>query len=214
MALSLIFISVTLNLLQKLPRLPFLSRFQSPISRQLAIPHPLPFIFLLSFPLCTLESSSDDPHGIMVQRSASSSTALPRFLLSLSASSTSSQQLHGPANNADACSRIVPASSPDSACQSTSQDIELVAIHTWGNPSAAAPRIIKHKRASLSLPALPPSALPERKSAPGDKDLRLASPGSTASLEFLAGSTTDSLSRGMTPIERQNKANQVWRSYW
>ncbi|UKZ47668.1 hypothetical protein TrVGV298_001893 [Trichoderma virens] len=152
----------------------------------------------------------------MVQRSASSSSALPRFLLSLSASSTSSQQLHGPANNVDARSRIVPASPPDSACRSTSQDIELVALHPWNNPSAAAatPRIVKHKRASLSLPAVSPSALPERKSASGDKDIRLASRGSSASLGLSAASTTDSLRRGMTPIERQNKANQIWRDYW
>ncbi|KAL7916335.1 hypothetical protein GGI35DRAFT_34233 [Trichoderma velutinum] len=151
----------------------------------------------------------------MVQPSASSASALPRFLLSLSASSTSSQQLHGPANDADACSRIVPASPPDSACRSTSQDIELVALHPWTNPSAvAAPRIVKHKRASLSLPAVSPSALPERKSALADKDLQLASRRSSASLELSAALTTDSPKRGMTPIERQNKANQIWRGYW
>ncbi|KAL6830226.1 hypothetical protein V8C40DRAFT_273861 [Trichoderma camerunense] len=115
----------------------------------------------------------------MVQSSASSALALPRFLLSLSASSTSSQQLHGPANEADACSRIAPASPPDSACRSTSQDIELVALHPWNlnTPSAAAvPRIVKHKRASLSLPAVSsPSALPERKSASASRS-KMASP--------------------------------------
>ncbi|KAL7938385.1 hypothetical protein V8C35DRAFT_152003 [Trichoderma chlorosporum] len=155
----------------------------------------------------------------MVQRSASSSSALPRFLLSLSASSTSSQQLHGPANSADACScscscscpRIAAASPPDSARRSTGQDIELVALHPWHDPSAAAaPRILKHKRASLS-----PPALPERKSASAPRDstssIRLACRGSSASLEL---STTDSLTRGMTPVERQTKANQVWRGYW
>ncbi|KAL5083618.1 hypothetical protein Trisim1_001260 [Trichoderma cf. simile WF8] len=157
----------------------------------------------------------------MVQSSASSALALPRFLLSLSASSTSSQQLHGPANEADACSRIAPASPPDSACRSTSQDIELVALHPWNlnTPSAAAvPRIVKHKRASLSLPAVSsPSALPERKSAsalPGKDLLHLASRRSSASLELSAASTTDSPKRGMTPIERQNKANQIWRGCW
>ncbi|KAL7947853.1 hypothetical protein V8C42DRAFT_267120 [Trichoderma barbatum] len=151
----------------------------------------------------------------MVQRSASSSSALPRFLLSLSASSTSSQQLHGPTNNADARSRIDPASPPDSACRSTSQDIELVALHPWDNPSAAAPRLVKHKRASLSLPAVSPSALPgRRKSALADKDIRLTSRGSSASLDLSPGLTADSPRRGMTPIERQNKANQIWRGYW
>ncbi|KAL6691866.1 hypothetical protein J3F84DRAFT_352141 [Trichoderma pleuroticola] len=150
----------------------------------------------------------------MVQSSASSASALPRFLLSLSASSTSSQQLHGPANEADACPRIAPAS-PDSACRSTSQDIELVALHPWNSPS----RILKHKRASLSLPAVSlPSALPERKSAsasPGKPLVdQLASRRSSASLELSAASTTDSPKRGMTPIERQNKANQVWRGCW
>ncbi|KAL6797666.1 hypothetical protein GGI42DRAFT_355699 [Trichoderma sp. SZMC 28013] len=155
----------------------------------------------------------------MVQSSASSASALPRFLLSLSASSTSSQQLHGPANEADACSRIAPASPPDSACRSTSQDIELVTLHPWNSPSAAAaPRIVKHKRASLSLPAVsPPSALPERKSAsasPGKDLVQLVSRRSSASLELSASSTTDSPKRGMTPIERQNKANQIWRGCW
>ncbi|KAL6871369.1 hypothetical protein J3F83DRAFT_660016 [Trichoderma novae-zelandiae] len=153
----------------------------------------------------------------MFQRSASSSSALPRFLLSLSASSTpSQQQLHGPANEADACSRIVPASPPDSACHSTSQDIELVAIHTWDRPSAAAPRVVKHKRASPSLPAASPFALPERRNSAslGDEDLGLTSRHRSASLDLSADSTADSLGRGMTPAERQTKANQVWRGYW
>ncbi|KAL7788690.1 hypothetical protein V8C37DRAFT_418290 [Trichoderma ceciliae] len=140
----------------------------------------------------------------MVQRAASSSTALPRFLLSLSASSTSSRRLQGPANNNGICSRIAPASPPDSAYQSTIQGIELVAIRTWSNPSAAVPRITKHK----------PSAIPERKSASTDKDLRLTSCSSTTSLACSASSTTDPLSRGMTAIERQDKANQVWRGCW
>ncbi|KAK1255852.1 hypothetical protein MKX07_008111 [Trichoderma sp. CBMAI-0711] len=149
----------------------------------------------------------------MLQRSASSSSALPRFLLSLSASSDpSQQQLHGPANNADACWRLDSASPPDSACQSASQDIELVVIKCWDHPSAAAPRVSKHKRASLSLPALSPSAPPEKRKSAG-KAFGLTSRGSSASLDNLADLTADSPGRGMTPAERQKKANQVWRGY-
>ncbi|KAL9488208.1 hypothetical protein ACSS6W_000485 [Trichoderma asperelloides] len=157
----------------------------------------------------------------MVQRAASSSSALPRFLLSLSASSTSSQQPHGPPSS------LPP---PDSARQSTSQDsIELVAVrhHPWSNsnhdnnPSAAAPRISRHKRASPSLPVVVPSAtsiVTKENTAPleGDKDLgfRGRSRSSTTSLACSTSSTADSLGKGMTVAERQNKANQVWRGYW
>ncbi|UKZ60748.1 uncharacterized protein TrAtP1_002020 [Trichoderma atroviride] len=162
----------------------------------------------------------------MGQRAASSSSALPRFLLSLSASSTSSQQqLHGPP-------------SPNSACPSTSQgSIELVAIrqHSWSNSNnlltaaaaaaaLAAPRVVRHKRASLSLPVV---AAPPSSSTSGPEEEKIASleknkhpgPGrrirsSTTSLACSTVSTTDSLGKGMTPAERQNKANQVWRGYW
>ncbi|KAL7894574.1 hypothetical protein HDV63DRAFT_211683 [Trichoderma sp. SZMC 28014] len=155
----------------------------------------------------------------MGQRAASSSSALPRFLLSLSASSTSTQQqLH----------------SPNSACQSTGQDsIELVAIthHPWSNSNsnslvtaAAAPRVARHKRASLSLPvaAAPTSsstAVPEEeKTASLERDKHPGpvrrSRSSTTSLACSTASTTDSLGKGMTPAERQSKANQVWRGYW
>ncbi|KAL7816580.1 hypothetical protein V8C26DRAFT_82165, partial [Trichoderma gracile] len=105
------------------------------------------------------------------------------------------------------------ASSPDSACQSTRQDIELVRVHSWDHPSAAAPRVSKHKRASLSLPALSPSALPGRRKS-ADKASRLRSRGSSAGLEAWANLAVDSLGRGMTLTERQNKSNQVWRGYW
>lgn len=159
----------------------------------------------------------------MGQRAASSSSALPRFLLSLSASSTSSQQqLHG------------PPSSPNSACPSTSQDsIELVAIrqHSWSNShnlltaaAPAAPRVVRHKRASISLPVV---AAPSSSSTSGPKEEKTASleknkhlglgrrsRSSTTSLACSTVSTTDSLGKGMTPAERQNKANQVWRGYW
>ncbi|KAL7808102.1 hypothetical protein V8C44DRAFT_366904 [Trichoderma aethiopicum] len=150
----------------------------------------------------------------MFQRSASSSSAQPRFLLSLSASSTpSQQQLHGPADNATACWRLDSASPPDSACQSTSQDIELVAIHTtWDHSSrAASPRAGKHQRASLSLPALSPSALPEggKSAFAGNESLGLTSRGRSASLDTSGELTADSLGMGMTPTERQNKANQM-----
>ncbi|PNP41664.1 hypothetical protein TGAMA5MH_06451 [Trichoderma gamsii] len=163
----------------------------------------------------------------MGHRAASSSSALPRFLLSLSASSTSSQQqLHG------------PPLSPDSACQSTGQDsIELVAVRhqSWSNSnnlltaaaaSAAAPRVVRHKRASLSLPvvATPSSSstsVPEEEkiaSLERDKHLGLGlgrrSRSSTTSLACSTVSATDSLGKGITPAERQNKANQVWRGYW
>ncbi|EGR50015.1 uncharacterized protein TRIREDRAFT_121239 [Trichoderma reesei QM6a] len=150
----------------------------------------------------------------MLQRSASPSSALPRFLLSLSASSSpSQQQLRGPANNADACWRLESASPPDSACQSASQDIELVVINTWDHPSAASPRVSKHKRASVSLPALSPSAPPEARKSAG-KAFGLTSRGSSASLDTLADLTASPLGRGMTQTERQKKANQVWRGYW
>jgi hypothetical protein len=66
----------------------------------------------------------------------------------------------------------------------------------------------------LSLPAVAPSAIPKGKSALADKDLALRSRSSSTSLACSANSTTDSLGKGMTPIERQNKANQVWRGYW
>lgn len=175
-----------------------------------------------SLPAAQLSSYRDDLHRIhiMVQRAASSSSALPRFLLSLSASSTTSQQPHGPPSS------LPP---PDSARQSTSQDsIELVAVrhHSWSNsnhnnnPPAAAPRISRHKRASPSLPVVVPSSasIAKENTAPleGDKDLgfRGRSRSSTTSLACSTSSTTDSLGKGMTVAERQNKANQVWRGYW
>ncbi|KAK1252481.1 hypothetical protein MKX08_003668 [Trichoderma sp. CBMAI-0020] len=161
----------------------------------------------------------------MGHRAASSSSALPRFLLSLSASSTSSQQqLHG------------PPSSPDSACPSTSQDsIELVAIrqHSWSNSNnlltaaaaAAAPRVVRHKRASLSLPIVAaPSSAPtsgpqEEKIASSEKDkqrggLVRRGRSSTTSLACSTVSTTDSLRKekkfkmaSRIPLTKQQK----WR---
>lgn len=156
----------------------------------------------------------NDVHGIMIPRSASSSAAVPRFLLRPSASSsTPSQQLRDPANNgAERNDLSAPTSPPGSACPSTknnnSQDIELAALHAWSD-SSLAPRIIQqqqHKRASRSASAV----VPEGKSASADRELRLTSRGSTASL----ASTSDSLSKGMTPGERHTKANQIWRGYW
>ncbi|KAL7926734.1 hypothetical protein ACQKWADRAFT_148396 [Trichoderma austrokoningii] len=131
---------------------------------------------------------------------AASSSSLPRFLLRLSASSTSSPpQLH------------------DSACQSTG--IELVAIRhrsPWSNST----RLIEHK----PLPAVEAAPSPSSSASHSEENEQLGleqRSRSTSTTDLLGlqqrsrgTSTTNLPAKGMTPAERQHEATQVWRSYW